>query len=408
MPFFFFSYARNDAQDAYLRKFFDELTVEVSVRLGIDPSAAGFIDTNMPPGSPWAEATAQALATCKVFIPVYSPSFFQSSYCGREWHCFSQRLADSESSSELILPVWWLPSGANFPACAESIQDPRDGYSDAFRNYGLRFLRQLKRNRSDYQRFLTTFAAQAIEAAERHQLLDGQILDLCQSPDAFRIGIDVASKIPEASGRGRGGPKWVRFIVVVGTRAQMRQYRAHLDYYGDEWDAWRPYHPACDDPIGVHVQLLAGTQRLNSVLNVADSELLHLMRKAEKQREIVVLLIDCWATKIESYSTLLNEYDLEQFDNVAVVVPANISDEETAERLGHLRSELFKRLRRSMRNNIELFREDTSDVDAFERALQQVIIEVRRRIVDENPPERRAGPATEHPSPMPMISGTGV
>lgn len=407
MAFFFFSYARNDTRNKYLKRFYDELVIEISDRLGIKPDEAGFLDTNLPPGSLWAERTAQALAACKVFIPVYSPSFFNSSYCGQEWHCFAQRLSESKSSSELIMPVWWLPPRSQLPTCVTAIQDPRDSYSQEFRDYGLHFLRKVKRYRDDYELFLTKFADQAIAAVSRHDPIEGRIPNLVASPNSFlgepRDGITSLVGNQPAG----GGPKWVRFVIVAGTQEQMRQHRANVDYYGSEWHEWRPYHPDHDYPIGMHAQGLAGVQRLNSDLRIADGGLRKFVREAEKRREIVLLLVDTWATKIDEYSTLLDEYDCEQFDNAAVVVPANRTDPETTGRIEHLRGELFKRLRRSMRNNVQLFREDTGTVRAFESAVHDVIVEVRRRIVDENPPERRAGSNDDDPDPRPRISGPG-
>jgi FxsC-like protein len=408
VPFFFLSYARNDAQDPYLKKFFTELATEVAVRLGIDAAEAGFLDTNLPPGSLWAEATSQALATCKIFIPVYSPSFFQSGYCGKEWSCFSQRLAAAGASTELILPVWWLPVEPNLPDCASAIQDPRGEFGDAFREFGLQHVRRLRRNQDDYRTYLATLAGQAIAAARRHELGDGEVPDLLQAPDVFRASADVAKPAAvDALRRMGGGPKWVRFIVVAGNRAQMLRHRTHLEYYGDKWDAWRPYHPLYEDLIGVHAQRLAGEQRLLSSLHGIDRQVVQLVRTAEQQREIVVLILDSWAAKIDSYSALLEQYDLEQFDNAAIVVPTSVSDEETAAHLDQLRAELFKRMRRSMRN-VQLFREDTSDAAAFDAVLRQVIVEVRRRIVEDNPPARRAGSPTEPAVPMPVISGTPI
>ena len=407
MAFFFFSYARNDTQNEYLRSFYNELVVEISGRLGIKPNEAGFLDANLPSGSLWAEKTAQALATCKVFIPVYSPSFFNSGYCGQEWHCFRQRLAESKASNELILPVWWLPAGPQLPKCVASIQDPRDNHGKEFREHGLHLLRKVKRYRDDYEVFLTTFANQAIEAASRHDPIEGRIPNLVTSPNAFLGEPSEGTTCLVGDRPPGGGPKWARFIIVAGSQKQMGRYRSNIDCYGPEWDEWRPYYPDHDDPIGMHAQRLAGAQRLNSDLKVADGGLLKFVRDAEKRREIVLLLVDIWATKIDEYSTLLDEYDYEQFENAAVVVPENRTDSETAEHIDDLRGELFKCLRRSMLNNIQLFREDTGTVQAFEGAVQDVIVEVRRRIVDENPPERRAGPNDDDADPRPRIVGPG-
>lgn len=404
MAFFFFSYARNDAQDPYLRKFFNELSTEIGLRLAIEAKDAGFIDVSLPPGSSWAAATSQALATCKVFIPVYSPSFFQSGYCGKEWSCFRERLAEVAASTELMLPVWWQ-SSESLPAAAAALQDRRDGFGAELREHGLRSIRRLSRNRAVYQRYLTAMSDQAVAAAKRHELPAGRVPDLLQAADAFRGPADVVAPAADAMQRAGGGPRRVRFVVVAGSRAQMLGHRLQLDYYGDDSEGWRPYHPGHDDMIGVRAQLLAGERGLFSSLHGVDGQLVQLVRAAEQNREIVVLILDNWATRIGSFSAALEQYDLQQFDNAAIVVPTSNSDEETASQLDHLRAELFQRMRRSMRNG-PLFRDDAGDAAEFDAVLRQVIVEVRRRIVEDHPPARRAGSADEQPVPMPAISGT--
>jgi FxsC-like protein len=403
MAFFFFSYARNDAEDKYLRKFYNELTIEIAGRLGSKANDIGFLDINLPPGTVWAEGTARAIASCKVFIPAYSPSFFKSNYCGKEWHCFQRRLEDCGASTELILPVWWLPPEPHLASTVEHIQDFRDGHGNAYRDRGLRFLRQLKHNRADYQKFLAKFAEQAVAAATRNPLSDGNTPDLRQSPNAF---LGAANRPTSASTEpGSGGPKWVRFIVVAGSREQMEQHRTNLHYYGDEWDGWQPYHPDYEDPIGIHAQRIANVQRFYSDSRVADAGLLKVVREAERRREIVVLLIDSWATRITDYSALLAKYDCEQFENTAIVIPSNHADEETSSRLDRLRAELFLSLKRCMNGDNRFFREDARTVKEFECALQEVIVEVRRRIFESHPPVRRAG--MQEPHRRPQISGPG-
>jgi FxsC-like protein len=379
--------------------------MEVAVRLGIDAAEAGFLDTNMPVGSLWGEAASRALATCKVFMPVDSPSFFRSGYCGKEWSCFTQRLAAAGSSTELILPVWWLPTQTKLPDRVAAIQDPRDALGGAFRELGLQHVRKLRRHRDTYREYVATLADQAIAASRRHELVDGEVLDLQQAPDAFRAPAGAAKPAAADAAREGGGPKWVRFIVVAGTRDEMLNHRERVEFYGDKWDAWSPSEPLHEDLIGARAQRLAGDLLLMSSLDGIDGQVVQRVRAAEEQREIVVLILDSWAAKIDSYSTLLEKYDRVQFENAAIVVPTNVSDEETALHLDQLRAELFKRMRRSMRN-VQLFREDTSDAAAFDTVLRQVIVEVRRRIVEDNPPARRAGSPAEQAVPMPVISGT--
>ena len=78
MPFdFFFSYARNDWRGNYLKKLFEDLTERVRFVTGHPPDQVGFRDTrSVEFGSNWTDELAQALAECRTFVPVYTPTYF--------------------------------------------------------------------------------------------------------------------------------------------------------------------------------------------------------------------------------------------------------------------------------------------------------------------------------------------
>src|SRR5947199_6132544 len=88
---FFFSYARDDRED-YLKKFYDELVDSVRVNAGGSREEIGFFDTeNIQLGQEWPAELAAALQTARVFVPVYTPSYFVSDFCGREWEVIEER-----------------------------------------------------------------------------------------------------------------------------------------------------------------------------------------------------------------------------------------------------------------------------------------------------------------------------
>src|SRR3984957_8900473 len=90
-PYFFLSYAhtpRLDASDStdpdlWVEQLFKDLCrhiVQVTdLPRGSNP---GFMDKNLHPGENRPESLIQALATCRVFVPLYSRRYFTSVDCG--------------------------------------------------------------------------------------------------------------------------------------------------------------------------------------------------------------------------------------------------------------------------------------------------------------------------------------
>src|SRR5208282_3249203 len=92
MPYFFLSYARtpkhdpNDRSDPdqWIYKLYSDLCRDILFLTSVGPRSAGFMDRETHVGSLWPDTLAQALASCRVFVPLYSPRYFQSEACGQE------------------------------------------------------------------------------------------------------------------------------------------------------------------------------------------------------------------------------------------------------------------------------------------------------------------------------------
>src|SRR5215213_1686004 len=118
--YFFLSYSRRDAAGGeYLKKFYEDLALGVGAKLGLPSSTKkteiGFFDeTGNEPGDHWPSNIAEALRTSKVFVCLYSRGYFNSTYCGREFQLFLDRVNKYKASHPelttappLILPVLW-------------------------------------------------------------------------------------------------------------------------------------------------------------------------------------------------------------------------------------------------------------------------------------------------------------
>ena len=128
MPYwFFFSYAHADYND-YLGTFYQNLEAEVRQLTGDPLSGIGFLDRkDIEHGATWDAALEQGLKNCRVFVPLYSPSYFRAQYCGKELAVFRERLHDyllrsgAAVADPLILPVLWNPEDNVLPVIPTTI-----------------------------------------------------------------------------------------------------------------------------------------------------------------------------------------------------------------------------------------------------------------------------------------------
>src|SRR5215475_11799851 len=94
--YYFLSYARSDLDlDKYncIRRFCKDLEEEVRRLKGPVPGKICFFDgEDIEPGNKWPDTLSEALCTSRVFVPIYSPTYFTKDYCGREWKLFSDRV----------------------------------------------------------------------------------------------------------------------------------------------------------------------------------------------------------------------------------------------------------------------------------------------------------------------------
>jgi hypothetical protein len=55
-----------------------------------------------------------------------------------------------------------------------------------------------------------------------------------------------------------------------------------------------------------------------------DRDLVHRIRKAEQDGQVVILLVDPWSICIKTYREVMEEYDKSNFENCAVLVAWNV------------------------------------------------------------------------------------
>jgi TIR domain len=162
---FYLSYAHRDF-DPSLEKFFDDLRREVELLTG--EAAIGFMDRqSIRLEHDWAEETANALRNSRVLVALYSPAYFRSEFCGKEWTAFLSGRRDSSEPSG-ILPVLWSPLEMirDMPDVAARIQFIDPSYPEVYAKQGLRYLLRLQKHADEYAELLTQFARSVVRVAE--------------------------------------------------------------------------------------------------------------------------------------------------------------------------------------------------------------------------------------------------
>ncbi|MBK3569599.1 MULTISPECIES: TIR-like protein FxsC [unclassified Streptomyces] len=181
-PFFFLSYAHvplprghPDELDQRLVDFHGHLFDLIMQLTTIDAAdSAAFLDRRIPLGAEWEKHLKHALATCQVFVPVYSPRYFGSEWCGKEWDAFERRQRHHRESRPHtvtpIVPVWWLPpERVRVPAVARRLQHTHIDLSVDYRQKGL-FGLVAEGRRTRYRQAVWGIAQAIVDVAETARL----------------------------------------------------------------------------------------------------------------------------------------------------------------------------------------------------------------------------------------------
>lgn len=168
----------------------------------------------------WDERLSEALAYCKVFVPLYSPRYFLSRQCGREWSVFSSRVSRHQSAVDTItvsgiVPALWVPVPfQQLPAPAEQLQFNHADFGEEYADEGLHGLIKLSYFRDAYERAVYGLAKRIVSVAEQTQLAVG---------DPYQDYREVPAAFGEPSGPSRGyevSPGFRRDRALPGERSR--------------------------------------------------------------------------------------------------------------------------------------------------------------------------------------------
>ncbi|WP_194908061.1 TIR-like protein FxsC [Catenulispora rubra] len=201
-PYFFLSYARmpphNDTgtsrgeADKDVIEFYQDLCIAIRHLAVVKPGAqAGYLDRAMGTATQWEVAVQEALATCRTFVALYKPAYFESSWCGREWAAFERRQQLARQAGSIaydaIIPVLWADEGSlpdPLPKAAKPVQYEDAGQPSSYRLQGLWELR-FGMYDHDYKRTTIAIARTILRIARSTQIPPCDITEFSQDDNAF-------------------------------------------------------------------------------------------------------------------------------------------------------------------------------------------------------------------------------
>ena len=326
-PYFFLSYAHAPRQasgtdpDYWVERFFRDLCDHV-LALTDHPAdvPVGFMDREIRTGEGWSERLGEVLGAARVFVPLYSPRYFASETCGREWYAFAQRTIYEQAKQDRnvhgVVPALWVPVPTDqLPPQAGRVEYLGRSYGEEYARDGLYGLLTTGRV-EHYERAVYQIAKRVVTVADENVIPPGSPVDYRSSPSAFGPGA--------AAWSGR-----VRVVVAAPALRELPPGRTP-EPYGEDALSWNPYHPESRRPLGaVAASLVRSLNHEVSVGSWEESE--PWLSADEPPPDPVVLLVDPWILGDPTWRRRLSDLDSGACPWIRVVVPGNPGDGQSRE-----------------------------------------------------------------------------
>ncbi|MFI6246692.1 TIR-like protein FxsC [Streptomyces sp. NPDC051016] len=318
-PYFFLSYAHTPPwgpdsgdPDHWVRVLFNDLCSHIMALTDLPAgSPAGFMDRQMRSGEGWPEKLSQNLAACRVFVPLFSPRYFTSEMCGREWYAFHERMLHARSTgasaaSAVVPALWTRVDFAELPDSVRHIHLENSSSGGRYLTNGIYGLIKLNRLRDEYEETVFTLAERIVQAAREARLPPGRPRDYESTPSAFKP-------------RGTG-PRHIRLTVAAPTRDSVPEHR-DAQPYGDDVLDWNPYHTESTRALSAHAEELIRSLDYRVTVTALDDE-----SPGEEPPESVegrpgIVVVDQWALTDEERRSRLKVFDGAARPWVSAIVP---------------------------------------------------------------------------------------
>src|SRR6266568_6886200 len=179
-PYFFLSYARTPKRDQadkedpdrWINKLYKDLCDAILQMTDALPDEAGFMDRENRLGAEWSPELTAALATCRVFVPLYSRRYFESDNCGKEWFAFvrrevTHRARGGERFDAIVPALWTRLDRERIPEVAQSFQYDHLDLGELYCTEGFYGIMKLRNYRAAYQRAVYRLAERIVEIGDK-------------------------------------------------------------------------------------------------------------------------------------------------------------------------------------------------------------------------------------------------
>ena len=386
-PYFFLSYAhtpmwgsRGDP-DLWVHTLYVDLCEHIMNLTDLPAGAqAGFMDREMRSGDGWPEKLSENLATCRVFVPLFSPRYFGSEMCGREWYAFNERIVRARALSgrtvPAIVPALW--THVDLDQLPDSVRHIHvDHFGARYADEGIYGLIKLSRMRDEYEETVLRLAQRIVRVANESPLPPGQPRPYETTPSAFKP-------------RGQG-PRRIHLTVAAPTRDTIPPHREPATY-GETPQEWNPYHPECTRPLpSLAEELIRSLDYRITVSSFDDQDTSPFATAGEggdgedgPDGEPRILLVDRWALTDDERRRRLKAYDAVARPWTSAVVPWNRADPQCQSEEGKKLTEEHERtlpltLRRGRRTDCRIAVNGVPTFKAFTDVLPTVVANVSRQ-----------------------------
>ena len=301
-PIFFVSYARADAEypefRESMRKFVDDLSAKVAVGLPTPRDGVSFMDGNIQAGELWSDTLGDALMQCRVGLALYSPSYFASRWCGKEFQVFLNRSQPNLSGTGVV-PVRWMKRFPDPPESVARIQYQSGEFPPEYASMGMQQLVTLRSAFPvQYELSLDVLANRVIAEAAAGHLGPSPALNFDEIQSAWE---DSVTRHPESHTKGNISKTCFVFISRKG------------------WD-WVPYQGTTTQ-IGALAQKITGDLGLRYEEIPYDAALPQKLKEANDSDVPTVLFGDPASLNSDVFASPMHQYDRLYLLNCAALIP---------------------------------------------------------------------------------------
>ncbi|MDX2873804.1 TIR-like protein FxsC [Streptomyces ipomoeae] len=406
-PYFFLSYAHTPSwgpgggdPDHWVHVLFRDLCDHIMALTDLPAGAAGFMDREMRSGDGWPDKLSENLALCRVFVPLFSPRYFTSEMCGREWYAFNERIVQAKSAGAgdvpAIVPALWTHVAFDqLPDSVRHIHIDHSSFGERYLTNGIYGLIKLNRFKDEYDETVLTLAQRIVRVAEESPLPSSRPRPYETTPSAFKP-------------RGEG-PRSIHLTVAAPTRHTVPEHR-EVRPYGEDARDWNPYHSESTRPLPMLTEeLIRSLDYRISVSDFDDTDPSsdvpttggghdgHSPGETARPPHPGILLVDRWAVLDDERRRRLEAFDRASHPWVSAMVPWNRNDlqchgEEGLKLKAELERVLPNILERGRRTDCRVAVNGVPTLKAFIDILPSVVAHATRQFLRH---------ASAHPPPGP-------